>query len=160
MTENQWWSTKIKPMWHNPSRRWVARKVQDLVNKGAPDVDACFNGTAVKIELKWCQTLFKDQDHVYTFSTYAKKKNDPDFEKPRGSIVSREQYRNLEEWHNAGGHAMVLIGIAGRWWLLRFPQVNNQGMTGAQLYQACELYGELKDIRGVAEYFADGDYVR
>ena len=153
MNENQWWSTKIKPVWHNVQRGRVARKVQDLVNKGMPDVDLCFNGVAAKVELKWCPSEHRDKGHVYTFSTYAKKKTDPDYDgMTRATVLSREQFRNLEEWHLAGGHAFVMIGIARSWWLIPFDRVINLGMTISEMDVQASCFGDLKGVIKAAAY--------
>lgn len=153
MTENQWWSTYIKPRWHNLNRRWVARKVQDVTNKGAPDVDACWEGAAVKVELKYADHLPVRPDTKMTFSRYSK--DEPN----RRTIVSREQARNLQEWNSAGGEAYVLIGAGKQWWFVPclfftnpfLEDDYNDGVTAKTLDEICLLAGFREELHLVPE---------
>lgn len=155
MTENQWWSSHVKPRWHNLQKKWVARKVQDVTNKGAPDVDACWDGYSCKVELKYATVLPARPETKLTFSRYSK--DEPN----RRTIVSREQLRNLQEWSDAGGNAFILVGIDKEWWLLTamwlwHPEVNyNDGMTVQQLDGRCLLKGFRSELALVPEYLSD-----
>lgn len=158
MNENEWWGKKIKPVWHNPLMGRVVRKVQDIHNPGLPDVDFCFNGVAGKIELKFVDHYHVKSEHAYTFSKYTKKKGEDTGEiqtTPKPSVVSREQYRNLEEWAGAGGNAYVLIGIEKDWWLIAFKDLINEGMTISQLFKASATYGYLNGIQQVVHYLEE-----
>lgn len=150
MLENEWWSRHIKPRWHNLARGRVARKVQDVTNKGAPDVDACWNGYQCKVELKYSFTVPHRDDTKLTFSRYSK--DEPN----KRTILSREQVRNLEEWDKAGGNAFVLIGVNKSWYLLRahVAILNNDGMTMQHLKEAAVIWGEsIETITSVPEMF-------
>lgn len=149
MTENSWWSTKIKKVWHQPLKSWVANKRQDLVNKGLPDIDACWSGVAVKVELKYAPAFKARQDTKYTFSHYSKDQRN------RMTIVSREQYRNLEEWATAGGLAFILIGIKDYWYLLELKDLINDGMTEIELMTQSTMHGGIKQVDMVPSYFED-----
>lgn len=152
MTENEWWSRYIKPRWHNLSNRWVARKVQDVTNKGAPDVDVCWNGFQCKIELKYRPVMPSSDNLAMTFSRYSK--DEPN----RRTVLSREQVRNLEEWHDAGGNAYVLIGVDKAWFLMPIRVVMDYNY-GLNLYQlrtwALIKGGNIKDIGLVPSHFAN-----
>jgi hypothetical protein len=154
MTENNWWSTYVKPRWHNLNKGWVARKVQDVTNKGAPDVDACWEGFSCKIELKYAETLPYRSNTKLTFSRYSK--DEPN----RRTILSREQARNLYEWEQAEGKAYVMIGVGKQWWFV--PSVfftnpmliNNDGITKAELDEIALLSGYREDLGMVPEHLA------
>jgi hypothetical protein len=152
--ENEWWSRYIKPRWHNREKRWVARKVQDVTNKGAPDVDACWEGCAVKIELKYANALPARPDTKVTFSRYSK--DEPN----RRTILSREQARNLGDWRSAGGIAYILIGIGKQWWFVDsvfFTNPNlveNDGVTVKRLDEIALLSGFREELQMVPEFMA------
>lgn len=149
MTENEWWSRHIKPRWHNSIKRWVARKVQDVTNKGAPDVDACWNGYQCKVELKYAPKAPARSETLLTFSRYSK--DQPN----RRTIVSREQARNLEEWMIAGGNCFVLIGVEKAWFLMDVKLVldHNDGLNMSQLGSWSHLTGQdIKSIDMVPDY--------
>lgn len=146
MTENEWWSRYIKPRWHNVAIGWVARKVQDVTNKGAPDVDACWNGNVYKVELKYAAKAPTRPDTMLTFSRYSR--DEPN----RRTIVSREQERNLEEWNKAGGNAYLLIGIGKAWYFIDYGVLErhigwNDGITIGQLAAWAE--SQSNDIKHV-----------
>lgn len=151
MTENEWWSRYVKPRWHNLNRRLVARKVQDVTNKGAPDVDACWFGEAVKIELKYSPTAPVRAETKLTFSRYSK--DEPN----KRTILSREQVRNLEEWASASGNAYVLIGVDKAWYFItaRTVILYNDGMTQDQLRTWASLTNkDIKEVGIVPYYFS------
>lgn len=152
MIENEWWSRHIKPRWHNPIRHWVARKVQDITNKGAPDVDACWGGFQCKVELKYKQQAPASDNTPITFSRYSKD------EMSRRTVLSREQVRNLEEWHLAGGHCFVLIGVERAWFLMPFKVVLEYN-DGLNLYQlrtwALFKDVDIKTIGIVPDHYSD-----
>lgn len=159
MTENSWWSTYIKPRWHNLEKGWVARKVQDVTNKGAPDVDACWSGFSCKVELKYSPTIPYRSETKLTFSRYSK--DEPN----RRTVLSREQLRNLEEWDNAGGNAFVLIGAGKRWYFLHATRFRadtgyNDGVTIDELVSLAINWGDdIKEVGRVPETiqgFIDG----
>lgn len=150
MKENAWWSTYVKPRWHNLNNRWVARKVQDVTNKGAPDVDACWNGFSCKVELKYIERAPSREGTKLTFSRYSK--DEPN----RLTILSREQLRNLAEWKEAGGNAFVLIGVNKCWFLLDAalfanPKLAfNDGMTLTELSTEARILGsDFKSLLNV-----------
>lgn len=151
MIENEWWSRYIKPRWHNVEKGFVARKVQDVTNKGAPDVDACWNGIVVKVELKYTNKLPARLNTKLTFSRYSK--DEPN----RRTVLTREQCRNLEEWHKAKGLAYVLIGVSKAWYLIpafRIIQGTfNDGVTTADLELLAEIWDEdIKKIGCITTY--------
>lgn len=152
MTENEWWSRYIKPRWHNPGRAWVARKVQDVTNKGAPDVDACWGGHQCKIELKHAPKAPASDNTPLRFSRYS---ND---EPNKRTVLSREQVRNLEEWMLAGGSCYVLIGVEKAWFLMPIKVVldYNGGLNLYQLRTWAFLRGDdIKTIGLVPDFLSE-----
>jgi len=136
--ENEWGARFIKPRWHNVEIGWVARKVQDVTNPGAPDVDACWNGNVWKVELKYRPKAPARPDTLLTFSRYSK--DEPN----RQTMLTREQVRNLDEWIKASGNGGVMIGVDKEWFFFDASVViaNNDGMTIDQLRSWAELRGQ------------------
>lgn len=153
MKENEWWSRFIKPRWHNLANRWVARKVQDVTNPGAPDVDACWDGFSCKVELKYRPKAPASDNTNMTFSRYSK--DEPN----RHTVLTREQERNLDEWFTAGGSCYVLIGIDKAWFLMSFAVVrdHNDGLNVSQLRNWSLLQGDdIKTVDEVPRTFSKG----
>lgn len=151
MNESRWWSTHVKPRWHAPKSGRVAWKVQDAFNAGLPDVDACFNGKACKIELKYEPNPPVHSTTPLWFSTVDKVLK-------RRAIVSGAQWNYLKEWHDAGGLAFVLIGVKQTWYLLKQGGYENQPMTIEELETCCECWGEGYADLAVIPSFIEGTY--
>lgn len=148
MTENQYWSSWIKPRWHVPQKHWVAKKVQDITNRGLADTICCFNGSVVKIELKYRLAEPKSHDKPIFFS------KDKTTKKP--CIVSVEQGRDLLEWYDAGGQACVLIAVGNYWWLMDYSTLslwNLKGINLNELTAYATVAGHRTELQRVPELF-------
>lgn len=132
MNESQWWSSHVKPRWHEPGKGRVAWKVQDAFNGGLPDVDVCFHGTVAKIELKFEPVQPKRETTPLWFSEIDK------VLKHKG-IVSAKQWNHLEQWCQAGGTSLILIGVVKSWFLLEQGFYDNRPMTFGELHAAAVL---------------------
>ena len=133
MNERTWWSTHVKPRWHQPAKRLVAWKVEDKFFSGMPDVDAMFDGVAAKIELKYEPKWPGRPDTTLWFSY----NNKDDKQK---TIVSAIQHNYLTQYKDAGGNAFVLIGVGKDWLLLEHGTFPNRPMTRAELEHAARLF--------------------
>lgn len=147
MNESSWWSSHIKPRWHNPTKGQVAWKVQDAFNAGLPDVDVVFSGVAAKLELKYDVAWPKRPGTPVWFSTLDKVTR-------AKAIVSAAQFNHLQQWHQGGGNAFVLIGIGREWVLLEQGAYENRPMTQAELCEAAVLTyigPQARDYNALAE---------
>lgn len=133
MNERQLWSTHIKPRWHKPDLQWVAWKVEDKFFSGAPDADCCFSGVACKVELKYDNKLPAREDTACWFSYLNK-------EKTVKTIVSAGQWNYLDQWHNAGGLAFVLIVVGKEWVLLEQGTYTNEPQPWGSLIELSKMY--------------------
>lgn len=128
MNERTWWSTHVKPRWHRPMLSFVAWKVEDKFFSGMPDVDAMFDGTAAKIELKYEAKWPVRPDTKLWFS----------YNNPKDkvhTIISAIQWNYLEQYKNARGNAFVFIGVGKDWLLLEHGTFDNVPMTKDELAQ-------------------------
>lgn len=141
MTEKDWWARKVKPAWHNPAGGQVALKIQDAYNSGWPDVDCCFNGLVLKVELKYTPAVPKDPDKPLTFSKD---------KQGRKLVLSPNQVTFLLQWHQAGGHAFTFIGVGEESFMVPITNVMNSGMSLNELRRLSVVtsttFKELLDI--------------
>lgn len=138
MTEREWWGRVVRPALHQPSRRWLAHKIQDTFRKGVLDVWLCARGRTAWVEMKFAKR----------FPVRAGTKIDVAFS-PEQRVISREVI-------SAGGRAMALLGIeeARRWFLLDCKTLleNEWALTQTELETAalvCGTWGRGTGLAGL-----------
>ena len=131
MTEKTFWTNWVKPVLDQPPRR-VANKVQDVHNRGLPDVDYCLYGASGKLELKYVLAYPVKVDAKIPIDT------------------SVEQRRQLSRWRMAGGQCYVLLGIARDWFLLPYDVPTR--LTAAEISGLALASGHLSQLEKLATY--------
>lgn len=129
------WAKVVRPVLERPPES-VANKVQDVHNKGLPDVDYCVRGVSGKLELKY----------VASWPVRATTQIKID--------VSKEQRMQLRRWHNAGGQCYVLLGVQRNWYLL--PWDVPEALTRIELQQQALTLGTFDDLSRLTEYLRFG----
>jgi hypothetical protein len=151
LNEKKWWSSYVKPAWTSLNKGRLANKVQDAYNGGLPDVDFCFNGVAGKVELKYAPAWPKYDTTTLTFSK--------DKVTNRYCLVSPTQLNQLSMWHNCGGIALVLIGVAKEWFLFNVETIteyNQTGMTRPVMHATTLISGvSYHDLHKVPDFLEE-----
>lgn len=135
MTEKDFWNKVIRPVLESPPG-WIANKVQDVHNKGLPDVDYCLAGAAGKLELKYVGSWPVRVDTGIKID------------------ISKEQRTQLRRWHRAGGQCYVLLGVQRNWYL--FPWDVPESLTRLEIQQTCLASGPFDDLRHLTAYLRFG----
>lgn len=110
---------------HVPQAGLLARRVENKLEKGFPDVVGSYYSRGYLAELKYQRKPARTVD--LTHYTY-------------------EQANFIEMWNEGGGMAFLFVGVGHSLYILP-PVIDPQSRpTEAELIQSCWAYGKVNDV--------------